>query len=54
MYYVCGWFDTRGEIDIKGVTKSKKKATAWVTLEKERTKHMNNRQWPSYRETGSI
>lgn len=53
-YYVVGWFDTRGELDVKGVTASKKKAEDWVKKEKERTKGWNVRQWPSFIETISL
>ena len=52
-YYVVGLFDTRGEIDIKGVTTSEEKARKWVA-EKQRTKPTGMRQWYSFRETSGV
>ncbi len=45
-YFVCGWMDTRGEFDFRGVTTSQAKANKWVSAERERTKNWNIRQWP--------
>jgi len=53
-YFVVGLFDTRGEIDIKGVTSSEIKAKKWVAQQKERSKDFNMRQWYAFYKTRGI